>query len=52
MNENQNTEQKSMNIEWKSLSEVTKQWAVMSQFEKDLENYGGTWTSDITEKKE
>jgi hypothetical protein len=39
MNENQNTEQKSMNLEWQQLWEVTKQWAVMSQFENDLENY-------------
>ena len=39
MNENQNTEQKSMNLEWQALWEVTKQWAVMSGFEKDLENY-------------
>ena len=49
MNVNQNTEQKSMNNnwvehsredpKWKALWEVTKQWAVMSGFEKDLENY-------------
>ena len=39
MNVNQNTEQKSMNLEWQALWEVTKQWAVMSGFEKDQENY-------------
>ena len=39
MNVNQNTEQKSMNLEWQALWEVTKQWAVMSQWEKDLEDY-------------
>ena len=39
MNVNQNTEQKSMNLDWQALWEVTKQWAVMSGFEKDLENY-------------
>ena len=39
MNENQNTEQKSTKLEWEPLWEVSKQWAVMSGFEKDLENY-------------
>lgn len=39
MNENQNTEQKSTNLDWKPVWEVTRQWAVMSQFEKDLEDY-------------
>lgn len=39
MNDNQNTEQKPMNIQWKEIEEVTKKWAVMSQWEKDLENY-------------
>jgi hypothetical protein len=39
MNENQNTQQKSSKIEWESVWEVTKKWAVMSGFEKDLENY-------------
>lgn len=39
MNENQNTEQKSMNLEWNSLWEVTKKWAVMSQWELEQERY-------------
>lgn len=39
MNENQNTEQKSMNLDWEPVWEVTKRWAVMSGFEKDQENY-------------
>lgn len=39
MNVNQNTEQKSMNLEWEPLWQVTKQWAVMSGFQKDLEDY-------------
>jgi hypothetical protein len=39
MNENQNTEQGSTNIEWEQLWEVTKRWAVMSQFESDLDHY-------------
>ena len=40
MNDNQNTEQKSSKIEWEELWEVTKKWAVMSQWENDLEKYG------------
>ena len=39
MNVNQNTEQNSTKLEWEPLWEVTKQWAVMSGFEKDQENY-------------
>ena len=26
-------------IDWKPLDDVTRQWAVMSQFEQDQENY-------------
>ena len=39
MNENQNTEQKSTKLDWEPVWEVTKKWAVMSGFQKDLENY-------------
>lgn len=39
MNENQNTEKKSMNLDWEPVWEVTQRWAVMSGFERDMENY-------------
>ncbi len=39
MSENQNTEQKSSQIEWKELDEAIRKMVVMSNFEKDLENY-------------
>lgn len=39
MNDNQNTDKKPMNLDWEPVWQVTKQWAVMSGFEKDLENY-------------
>lgn len=38
----QNTEPKEefhSEIEWKDLDEVTRKWAVMSQFEEDLDWY-------------
>ena len=49
MNENQNTEQKSTKIDWEPLSEVTKQWAVMSQWSTDLDNYQNSWICDVEE---
>ena len=49
MNENQNTEQKSTKIEWEPLFEVTKQWAVMSQWSTDLDNYQNSWICDVEE---
>ena len=35
----QNTEPKQEPIDWKSLDEVVRQWAVMSQFENDQDWY-------------
>lgn len=49
MNENQNTEQKSTKIDWEPVSQATKRWAIMSQWENDLENYGKTWSASIEE---
>lgn len=39
MNENQNTEKNYTIDGWNELWEVTKRWAVMSQWEADQENY-------------
>jgi muconolactone delta-isomerase len=37
--EKNESEQKSENLAWEQLWEVTKQWAVMSQFEADQDWY-------------
>jgi hypothetical protein len=34
-------------IEWKELDDVTRKWAVSSQWENDLENYGGSWIVNV-----
>lgn len=38
MNENEKNTFPSK-IDWKSIDEVTRKWAIMSQFEQDQENY-------------
>jgi hypothetical protein len=37
----------STDIEWKELDDATRKWAVSSQWENDMENYGGSWVTTI-----
>lgn len=39
MEENQNKDKKTSEIDWKELDLITRRWAVMSQWENDQEKY-------------